>query len=597
GGAAPGTTPAPAQAAGGGLAAVRAQLARAKEAAGEAVASRHKTNAAPQPATQDHGRPSNDHVSPPHATGDGRQAAGDGRQATPAQPLRQDPWAPAPDHSPAATEPGRGANPAAPGHQGPPAQAPPAQQPVPAGAPGPSSVEVIRRAWPEILDSLSSIRKVSFLLVKANAVPQAFDGQTLRLALPSSGLIETFTAGGHSDNLRQAIHTTLGITCQIVTVTGDGPAPGKSSEPNPKVPTDSAPSAGPRTGLPAAQAPGPLTLVPAAAGGAQSGLAPVATAGWPDPLPDEPPWPTEPPNDDGAPMDSVWPSPAPTAATPSGEDMGTAGERPAGSPPDGGRQVGGAMPENLPASLPESLPNNQAAAMPNGPTAMSNGRTAGPEPVPHRPKVSPISAWTSGWDMPDSKPAPEPVGAAEPADPAHHRIRTGNAPQDWGVSLGADVRSTVADPGWGAPSSVPEWAQPDPAQPDRAQTDPVPAGPANADPAQTDSARTGPGRGTAGTPGSDQSPRGGAPDVSARAASSRKQAPPVPGEKISMYQRLANSAEAQAGRAQAPARALETQYADDVPSPDDVTLEESGVVGQAAVERILGGALIEERPL
>jgi DNA polymerase-3 subunit gamma/tau len=36
---------------------------------------------------------------------------------------------------------------------------------------------------------------------------------------------------------------------------------------------------------------------------------------------------------------------------------------------------------------------------------------------------------------------------------------------------------------------------------------------------------------------------------------------------------------------------------EDVPSEDDVTIEESGVVGQAAVERILGGQLIEERDL
>jgi DNA polymerase-3 subunit gamma/tau len=67
--------------------------------------------------------------------------------------------------------------------------------------------------------------------------------------------------------------------------------------------------------------------------------------------------------------------------------------------------------------------------------------------------------------------------------------------------------------------------------------------------------------------------------------------------KLSMYQRLANSPAAQAARAHAPAAADNAPYVQDVPSPDDVTIEESGVVGQAAVERILGGVLIEERPL
>ena len=72
---------------------------------------------------------------------------------------------------------------------------------------------------------------------------------------------------------------------------------------------------------------------------------------------------------------------------------------------------------------------------------------------------------------------------------------------------------------------------------------------------------------------------------------------PSAGEKLSMYQRLSNSPEARAGRSQAPARAADVPFVEDVPSPDDVTIEESGVAGQAAVERILGGALIEERPL
>ncbi|MDN5670138.1 MAG: hypothetical protein L0G87_17265 [Renibacterium salmoninarum] len=37
-------------------------------------------------------------------------------------------------------------------------------------------------------------------------------------------------------------------------------------------------------------------------------------------------------------------------------------------------------------------------------------------------------------------------------------------------------------------------------------------------------------------------------------------------------------------------------YVEDIPSADDETIEESGLVGRAAVERILGGRLIEERP-
>lgn len=65
----------------------------------------------------------------------------------------------------------------------------------------------------------------------------------------------------------------------------------------------------------------------------------------------------------------------------------------------------------------------------------------------------------------------------------------------------------------------------------------------------------------------------------------------------SLYQRLSNSPEAEAGRAKAPARAVPVAaaYVQDVPSADDETIEDSGVFGRAAVERILGGKLIEER--
>jgi DNA polymerase-3 subunit gamma/tau len=86
--------------------------------------------------------------------------------------------------------------------------------------------------------------------------------------------------------------------------------------------------------------------------------------------------------------------------------------------------------------------------------------------------------------------------------------------------------------------------------------------------------------------------------------------PPVPGPdpaeataqdsggRQSLYQRLSNSPEAEAGRAKAPARAAATTtFVQDVPSADDETIEESGVFGRAAVERILGGKLVEERSL
>jgi DNA polymerase-3 subunit gamma/tau len=54
-----------------------------------------------------------------------------------------------------------------------------------------------------------------------------------------------------------------------------------------------------------------------------------------------------------------------------------------------------------------------------------------------------------------------------------------------------------------------------------------------------------------------------------------------------------------AGREKAPARTAVApgSVVEDIPSADDETIEESGVFGRAAVERILGGKLLEERSL
>jgi DNA polymerase-3 subunit gamma/tau len=87
--------------------------------------------------------------------------------------------------------------------------------------------------------------------------------------------------------------------------------------------------------------------------------------------------------------------------------------------------------------------------------------------------------------------------------------------------------------------------------------------------------------------------------VPSRAGAPSPAATPSPGTgaRQSLYQRLSNSPEAEAGRAKAPARAAvaAATYVQDIPSADDETIEESGVFGRAAVERILGGKLIEER--
>ncbi|MGP9502732.1 DNA polymerase III subunit gamma and tau [Specibacter sp. AOP5-B1-6] len=736
--AAQGSTSAPATAAaessGGGLAAVRAQLARAKEAAGAEVAARHAPTAAP---TQDSAQESAHESAATHqapAAEQPRQPQTQQRQpeaqespqqggpaAAPAARTWDDLPTPAGDAAPAVQKWADQPSPATPqsgnqqtggsqqnspqpnalpatapqnnvpqadqqqvptqlpqqtGQPAPSAQAAPAAPSEPAGGPssGSTGIEVIRRAWPEILGALRNIRMASWAMVNQNVVPQVFDGRELRVGLPSSGLIETFSNNGHLQNLQQAINQVLGMTVQILPADGEAPAPRASAEPNPKV----------QTGSPSQQREGGRSTVPQQANPAsrQGQANPVHTPNQPaaqapasSSAPATPTAAATSPADtkaaDSTPAAPVAAAPAETKA-PAVVSEPARGQNPAAiqSPWDGPSEPSEPWDEPHPDSYP---PEDYAAAVPfesPAPQPAAEDRPAArdssaepsadqqtnsqqaPPPAYSPTKVSPISAWTTGWDLPPA----EPVSAAPVEQEAPRRSallaeqiaqqsgqRSGQqpdqpAPQDWGVSLGQTSRQDVADPGWGSMANAPDWAQDTqgsdtaPAAATTTETAthaPSAAHPESAEPGSTSSSATetttaengsfnaaAPGAplGASSTyptvatvtaplsqsvPGAQSAPAAQAPD-----AEQRQEAPDMAGSsaepvaaKLSMYQRLANSSEAQAARAQTPALAAQTPYVEDVPSPDDVTIEESGVVGQAAVERILGGVLIEERPL
>ncbi|WP_287933397.1 DNA polymerase III subunit gamma and tau, partial [Arthrobacter sp.] len=662
---APSTTASPAAAppvaSGGGLAAVRAQLAKAKAEAGAQVASRRQdsapdtpevrvgtapADAAPAdtqwPAASDPGRtPTWDGLEQPASAAPATQPDESGASASRAavSGVKSPASPPSSEHAPAPA-PQRPSSPAVP------------QSAAPAGpaAGGGTGIEVIRRAWPEILSNLSNIRKASWAMVNQNVVPRAFDGETLRIALPTTALIQTFGNSGHADNLRQAIHTTLGITCQLDPITGD--APGSSAEPNPKGPADrldgsagrpasgmappgaataGTPLSGPAPAGPAqagpaqvgpapddatpvdatpayaarvdgarvdatridatqidatgvggasggpgdAPPPGSSERTPAAAPDRPSPLAPprarpgVRVSDWEGPVPDEPAWDDEPPFDD-------WAEPAPqqfrhpTAASDGPRDGGVA--RPA--VPEQSRPAHGPADDQdrEPDTAPTGVPSRGTDASEPAPAAPA------PAPAPYRPKVSPISAWTTGWDMPADQPSEtRPAAPEETAAPRRSQLLAAQAqqsatlngrqdsPQDWGGSFGGPSRNTVADPGWGTPASAPDWAQPAPPSADDAPdgASPVSGAPNEASgPAGSDSAGNGPAaNGQAASPrpaasglvpatgagGTGVAPRretGPAESVGTASDAVPEAAAPAAGEKLSMYQRLSNSPEA-----------------------------------------------------
>ncbi|MDN5905353.1 MAG: hypothetical protein L0H86_06935, partial [Micrococcaceae bacterium] len=102
---------------------------------------------------------------------------------------------------------------------------------------------------------------------------------------------------------------------------------------------------------------------------------------------------------------------------------------------------------------------------------------------------------------------------------------------------------------------------------------------------------------------------GAVPPPSAPAVPEREAPQPVSDKPMSRYQQLLNqarmkdqSAPSAPGMASGggatppePRTDVESTYVEDIPSDDDISIEESGMVGRPAIERLLNGRLIEER--
>ncbi|WP_445155401.1 DNA polymerase III subunit gamma and tau [Arthrobacter sp. Hor0625] len=541
----------------------------------------------------------------------GSRPAGQAPSAAPpaGEAERPQPAATAPAAPPAAPPaPAATPAPAAATTQAPAASAQATSAPAPAGSS--ADVEVLRRAWPEILQALTKIKRSTWALVEPNAQVGHFEGQVLTLSFTTPGLAGAFGRADHAENLRQAISRTIGIDCQITAVAG-GASSAASSEPNPKAPTSRempATSADVAWGLaPAPADPGPESRQPAAgttdsrnaSGAGGAGLtdgAPVSPSAVREqsPAPDA--------SRDAAPVPSAAPAaPSASAAPPRPAQQESAAPDTAGSysypdddwgpprdedappldeeppmdwsPSDGApaRAAASRTPEHAapaPASAPD--PSRVASGAPAGQgstTAARGAADTAEDPWARAVEQSP-GVWTVGTELNvgrrgTTEPAAAPAARSEEPEPPHYEPAVAQIPEPVGAfRAGASPRQADAAPG-PAPAGAARLGSPEPVLV----------------PTTTGSAVI-----TAATASVTTTAPVGAPPASGRQ---------------SLYQRLSNSPEAEAGRAKAPARAAvaATSYEQDIPSADDETIEESGVFGRAAVERILGGKLLEERSL
>lgn len=248
---------------------------------------------------------------------------------------------------------------------------------------------MVRRRWPEVLQTLRGLRMASWALVSQNAQVASVEGGVVRLAFTTPQLAQTFRTGPHAEHVRRALHETLGLDARVEPVLApSGGEPTPRAEGAPGTPTREqaeaswgAPSRqghgaptpsdrpAPRSEAPAeapnpsAGPPGRSTASPRRAPEARPSASSVASDGVPDaPEPDEEPEPPE---------------------------HGSAPARPSAAPPDHGRgALATAPPRSRPTppqrpspsrpAVPPPAPNDGSDASPDDPELMGSGLVGAP---------------------------------------------------------------------------------------------------------------------------------------------------------------------------------------------------------------------------
>ena len=151
--------------------------------------------------------------------------------------------APAPEVSPAAdAAPAPEAQPAADAVSA--RQTPPAVDAAPA-----ADAEMVRRRWPEVLQTLRGLRMATWVLVSQNAQVGGVTPTTLTLAFTTPQLATTFRSGPHAENVQRALHETLGLDVRVETTLAEAAvaAPSTTQPQDPRSPGPSGPSGPART--------------------------------------------------------------------------------------------------------------------------------------------------------------------------------------------------------------------------------------------------------------------------------------------------------------------------------------------------------------
>ena len=157
---------------------------------------------------------------------------------------------------------------------------PASSSPAPGGEPsgqtgaraGGMSTDDIRRAWPDVLDRIFRIKRVTWTLLSQNAQVVEFDGQRLVLGASSEGLAATMARGQHPEVVRQALIEAIGVDVQVeARPMGGGQqnaAPQEASQPHWQSPSASASTGADARSVGRTAGDAPASSAPHAAAGA-----------------------------------------------------------------------------------------------------------------------------------------------------------------------------------------------------------------------------------------------------------------------------------------------------------------------------------------
>ena len=478
----------------------------------------------------------------------------------------QKPVAPEPSSAPA-----QAARQEAPRHEA-------AHETAPARAEAPASgrnADMLRGRWNEVVERLSSISRVTWSMVGGNAQLGAVDGSQVVLLFPVEAMVNAFSRGPRAADVEKAINEVTGLTVSVSAQVGQASGGAATTGPSAQA---SHPGPAAQHFQPGSWVSEPPPFDEAAAQAAPQGDLESADTGWPEPvLPPEPAqsgWPTTArapePAPEPEPVESAWPEPA--TVTPIRRDEPVA---PAPAPitraPDPQPAERPALPERAARALaqaPADTPEAAQASSPNGDAApRKRSFTVFRYPGDPEPADDPADAPV----QPEPAPASSPVFDDAPIEPAAH---TPSTPTGWGdpvvISGGASVNFDDGADSWAPPEST-------------APADVTPISAAPSAPAQAPAWLA-----AAPEPTSDPAPGFGAPEPQRDATA----APDGP---------LTGRAAAEAAlreKVQREAAIVSTRTHaadDDSASIDDENIENSQMIGLAAVLEILGGRVIEEK--